>query len=389
MEPIAFSPVHLGEAEIAEVIDTLKSVWITTGPKTARFEQEFAERVGAPSALAVNSATAAMHLGLVGFGIGPGDLVITTPMTFCSTAHVIEHCGATPLFVDIDEDTLNISPDAIEAAIASLGSRAEHLRALLPVHYGGHPVDRRVDEIALRHGLCVVEDAAHAIGASVGDVPIGNIDGPVNKAVAFSFYATKNLTTAEGGMLTGVPELIDECRIWSLHGMSRDSWKRYTEHGRWYYEVDRIGFKYNLTDVASAIGLHQLAQLDSFQARRREIADRYNTAFGDSPAIRCPVERAGYQSAWHLYPIRVTAAARLNRNQFIDAMSQAQIGTSVHFIPLHLQPVYRDTYALTPSDFPVASAAFEQLVSLPLHPFLRDDEVDRIIDTTRSLLDAD
>src|SRR2546428_390331 len=273
------SPPAVGQAEIDEVADTLRSAWITTGPKTQRFEREFAAFVGAPGALALNSCTAALHTALATLGIGPGDEVITTPMTFAASVNVIEHVGARPVLVDVEPDTLNIDPAAIAAAITA------RTKAVLPVHYAGHPVDLdRIGELARAHGLAVVEDAAHAIPAQYRGRFIGAGPNPV----AFSFYATKNLTTAEGGMLTGAAETVARARILSLHGLSRDAATRYEAGGHWAYEVLAPGFKYNMTDIQGALGLWQLRKLAGFQRRRREVVAAYQAPFPGEQAPELP-----------------------------------------------------------------------------------------------------
>jgi len=369
---LPFNPPLVGEEEIREVVDTLRSPWITTGPKTRRFEEEFTAYLRAPGALAVNSCTAAMHVALACLDLGPGDEVITTPLTFTATANVIEHVGARPVLVDIEPDTLNIDPAKVEAAITP------RTRALLPVHYAGHPAERDVLEaLARAHNLTLIEDAAHALPASFRGQPIGSGSNPV----AFSFYATKNLTTAEGGMLTAAPEFLERARILALHGMSRDAWKRYEKGGSWRYEVVAPGFKYNLTDVASAIGLCQLRKLEQFHRRRLEIVEAYSRAFGAEAALEPPVQRAHVEHAWHLYVLRLRPEAlRIGRDQFIDELTKRNIGTSVHFIPIHLHPYYSNKYGYLASDFPVAFSNFERLLSLPLHPGLTDQDVTDVID---------
>jgi dTDP-4-amino-4,6-dideoxygalactose transaminase len=425
---LPFSPPCLGEEEIAEVVDTLRSDWITTGPKVRRFEEEFAAFVGAPAALAVSSGTDAMLVALAALGVGPGDAVITTPMTFCSTVHVIEHLGATPILVDVEPDTLNLDPRKVEEALArwedqpqttdrgpqrtavsrqrsAVGRRPSavggRIKALLPVHLYGHPCDMdALTEIARKHGLAIVEDAAHALpakykGRTIGSLPTAD-DGPqtavggLPSAVCFSFYATKNLTTAEGGMLTGPPDLVEEARIWSLHGMSRDAWKRYSAEGSWYYEVVRPGFKCNMTDIQAALGLHQLRKLPQFQARRREIVQRYHEAFSQWEELQVPTERPEVEHAWHLYVLRLnlerfrpSAASgqpSAVRNRFIEELRARNIGTSVHFIPVHLHPYYRDTYGYKPEDFPVAYREYQRIVSLPLYPRMSDQDVQDVVD---------
>lgn len=369
---LSFSPPSIGDEEIAEVVDTLRSEWITTGPKTGRLEAEFAAYVGAPAALAVSSATDAMQVALAALGVGAGDEVVTTDMTFCSTVHVIEHLGATPVLVDVEPDTLCMDYRAVERAITP------RTKGLLPVHLYGHPADLQpLVTLAEAKGLFVLEDAAHALPAAYH----GKTIGTVGTATAFSFYATKNMTTAEGGMLTGDQDLIGRARVWSLHGMNRDAYKRYTAEGSWYYEVVLPGFKCNMTDIQAAIGLQQLRKLPHFQRRRREVVERYQAAFSNRREFQVPVERPGTQSAWHIYALRLNLdALSIDRNAFIHEMQRRKIGTSVHFIPVHLHPYYRDKYGFAPEDFPVALSNFRRLVSLPLHPGLSDRDVDDVIE---------
>jgi dTDP-4-amino-4,6-dideoxygalactose transaminase len=378
---LPFSPPFIGEEEIAEVIETLRSDWITTGPKVRRFEEEFATFIGAPAALALNSGTAALHVALAALGIGPGDAVITTPMTFCSCAHVIEHVGARPVLVDVEPDTLNIDPERIAKA---LESSPFNIRAILPVHLYGHPCDMdALWEIARQHDLAIIEDAAHALPARYRGRLIGSPPETrdLRQVTCFSFYATKNLTTAEGGMLTGTPEFIEEARIWSLHGMSRDAWKRYSAEGSWYYEVIRPGFKYNMTDIQAAMGLHQLRKLPQFQARRREIANRYNEAFSQFEELQIPTQRPEVEHAWHLYVLRLNLEMlTIDRARFIEELKARNIGTSVHFIPIHLHPYYRDKYGYKPDDFPVAYREYQRIISLPLYPRMSDRDVEDVIE---------
>jgi len=376
-------PFHLpdiGDDEINEVVDALRSGWLTTGPKTRRFEEDFARYIGAGvEALAVNSATAGLHLALEAAGIGPGDEVITTPFTFTATAEVIRYLGAHPVFVDIEENTHNIDPENIEAAITT------RTRAIIPVHFGGLACDmNRILKIALRHGLKVVEDAAHALPATVEKRLIGSLD---SDATVFSFYATKTLATGEGGMVvTRNPELARRCRVMRLHGIDRDAFDRYTSvKPAWFYSVVAPGFKYNMTDIAAAIGIHQLRKVKSFRERREALAQRYDQAFQDLD-LQLPAHAPiGEKHAWHLYVIRL-ASAHLDRDEFINEMAALGIGTSVHFIPLHLHPYWRDTYHLTPEQFPNATRTFKQVVSLPLYPRMTNSDQDRVIDAVRSLL---
>ena len=368
---LEFSPPVIGDDEVNAVVETLRSSWITTGPKTKEFEKKFAEKFGAPAALAVNSCTAALHTALVGLGIGPGDEVITTPMTFCSTVNVIEQVGARPVLVDVEPDTLNIDPDKIEDAVTP------KTKAIMPVHYSGHPVDLdAIYDIAERHNLFVVEVAAHAVSAKYK----GRYIGTGGTIAAFSFYATKNMTTAEGGMLTGTPDFVEKCRIISLHGMSRDAWNRYSKEGSWYYEVLLPGFKYNMTDIQASLGLVQLEKLESFQLRRAEIVAKYNQEFKNYDALEIPVAKAEVEHAWHLYVLKLNLEAlRINRNQFIEELKVRNIGTSVHFIPIHLHPYYRDKYGYKPEDFPVAFNNYQRILSLPLHAGLSDNDVQDVI----------
>jgi len=377
---LPFSPPTIGEEEIQEVVDTLRSTWISTGPKTKRFEGEFASFLGAPGALALNSCTAALHTALKALGVGPGDEVITTPITFAASVNVIEHVGARPVLVDVEPDTLNIDPRAVAAAITP------RTRVLLPVHFAGHPADLDpLRELARAHGCAVVEDAAHALPASYKGRRIGSEGNPV----AFSFYATKNLTTGEGGMLAADPEFLAQARVISLHGMSRDAWKRYDAGGSWFYEVLLPGFKYNMTDIQAALGLWQLRKLERFQQRRREVVSQYDRAFGAEPALEVPVTRPEVEHAWHLYVLRLREdGLTIGRDRFIQELTERNIGTSVHFIPIHIHPYYRDKYNFTPDSFPVAHENFRRMLSLPLNPGLTDrdvsDVIEAVLDVVRS-----
>jgi dTDP-4-amino-4,6-dideoxygalactose transaminase len=377
---LPFSPPDVGEEEIAEIVDTLRSGWITTGPKTRRFETEFAGAIGSPGALALNSCTAGLHVALATLGIGEGDEVITTPMTFAASANVIEHVRATPVLVDVEPDTLNIDPDAIARAITP------RTRAVIPVHYAGHPVELdAIEALARSRGIHIIEDAAHALPASYRGRKIGSGSNPV----AFSFYATKNLTTGEGGMLTGDPEFLDRARMFSLHGMSRDAWKRYDKGGSWFYEILMPGFKYNMTDPQAALGLVQLRRLESFMERRREIVATYNAAFEGEEALQIPAARAHVDHAWHLYVLRLRPEMlSIDRNRFINELTARQIGTSVHFIPLHVHPYYRDRYSYTPDSYPIAYESYTRMLSIPLNTRMTDADVEDVIaavnDTVRT-----
>jgi dTDP-4-amino-4,6-dideoxygalactose transaminase len=374
---VPFSPPNLGEEEIQEVIDTLRSDWITTGPKTARFESEFAAFVQAPAALALNSCTAGLHVALATLGIGPGDRVATTTMTFAASVNVIEHVGAVPLLVDVEPDTLNLSPAQLEAALTP------DVRAIIAVHYAGHPVDMdAISAIARRRGIPVVEDAAHALPASHRGTRIGSH----GNLTAFSFYATKNMTTCEGGMLTGDPKLLERARVLHLHGMSKDAARRYEKGGSWRYEILAPGFKYNMTDLQSAIGRVQLRRLTAFQQRRVEIVRRYDREFADLDAIETPRVRPDVESAHHLYVIRLHLdRLAIDRDQFIVRLAERGVTASVHFIPIHVHPYYRQRYGFRPQDFPVAYDNFLRMISLPLFSRMTDDDVAHVIAAVREV----
>jgi dTDP-4-amino-4,6-dideoxygalactose transaminase len=374
---LPFAPPLIGEAEIEEVIDTLRSGWLTTGPKTRKFADEFATYTQAPAALTLSSCTAALHLSLVALKIGPGDEVITTPLTFAASVNVIEHAGARPVLVDVEPDTLNIDPEKIEQAITP------DTKAIIAVHYAGHPVELDViRNIARRHDLHLIEDAAHAIGAAWKGQPIGTGTNPT----CFSFYATKNLTTGEGGMLTGDQELIDRAKTLSLHGMSREAWSRYAAGGKWAYDVVAPGFKYNMTDIQAALGLQQLRRFESMQQRRRDIVQQYDVAFADDPAFQTPVTRPHVTHAWHLYVLRLNEdELTIDRNQFIEQLNERNIGTSVHFIPIHLHSHYAKKYGWQAEDFPVALDNYNRMLSLPLSPKMTDQDVADVIEAVTDI----
>ena len=378
---LPFALPDIGDEEIAEVVDTLKSGWVTTGPKAARFEADFRAFLGDQSlqAIAVNSATAGLHLALEGLGIGPGDEVITTTHTFTATAEVVRYLGADVRLVDIDPATLNIDPARIEAAITP------RTKAILPVHYGGLAADvPAILDIARRHGCKVVEDAAHALPTTCGGKLVGTL---ASDATVFSFYANKTITTGEGGMLvTRDAALAQRARVMRLHGMNRDAFDRFTAKvPSWYYEVVAPGFKYNLTDIAAAIGLQQLKKARRFQQARGRIAALYDAAFADMPLTLPPQPMPGELHAWHLYALRLGDCA-IARDRFIERLFEAGIGCSVHYIPLHLQPYWRDRYALRPEAFPHAQRAYERLVSLPIYTRMSDADVQRVVDAVRAVL---
>jgi dTDP-4-amino-4,6-dideoxygalactose transaminase len=369
----------IGEEEIAEVVDSLRSGWITTGPKVKRFEQDFAAYIGVDHAIAVSSCTAGLHISLTALDVGPGDEVIVPDMTFCSTANVVVHLGATPVIVDVDDDLL-VDVSCVERAISP------KTKAIIPVHYAGQACDLdALLSLANRHGIPLIEDAAHAVGTEYRNRKIGSH----GKAVSFSFYATKNLSIGEGGMITtNDAEFAARCRLLSLHGMSRDAWKRYTDAATWYYDVQEAGYKSNMTDLQAAVGIHQLAKLDEFNRRRAEMADRYDRAFHNIAGLILPRRLPRGKHAFHLYAIQlVPGLAKLTRNAFIDRMRDASIGTSVHFIPLHRHSLYRgEPYCCKSEQFPVAERIFQGLVSLPLYPRMTDEDVEDVIREVRNLL---
>ncbi len=380
---LPFALPEIGEDEIAEVVDTLRSGWVTTGPKARRFEQDFASWLGDPAGLycvAVNSATAGLHLALEALGIGPGDEVITTTHTFTATAEVVRYLGADVRLVDIDPATLNIDPALIEAAITP------RTKAIMPVHYAGLAADMpAILDIATRHGLKVVEDAAHALPTTSEGRLVGTLD---SDATVFSFYANKTITTGEGGMLVTRNEaLARRARLMRLHGMNRDAFDRYTSKvPSWYYEVVAPGFKYNLTDIAAALGIQQLKRAQAFYAQRCRLAAVYDKALAGLPVVLPPKAAAGSLHAWHLYVLRLADGAGIERDRFIERLFNAGIGCSVHYIPLHLHPYWRERYALRPEQFPHSQRAYERMVSLPLYTRMGLEDVQRVVAAVRVAL---
>jgi dTDP-4-amino-4,6-dideoxygalactose transaminase len=377
---LTFAAPDIGEEEIAEVVDSLRSGWVTTGPKARRFESDFATYLGGGvEAVAVNSATAGLHLALEALGVGPGDEVITTTHTFTATAEVIRYLGATPIFVDVTPDTLCIDPAGVREAVT------DRTKVILPVHYAGVSSDMdEIGDIAREHALYVVEDAAHAFPASYGGRLIGTLDSDIT---VFSFYANKTMTTGEGGMLvTRDPALAARARTMRLHGINRDAFDRFTAKvPSWYYEVVAPGFKYNMTDIAAALGIHQLVKAERFRQRRAEIAGIYSKEFSSLP-LRLPADaQAGDVHAWHLYVVRLLDRA-MSRDRFIDRLYEFGIGCSVHYIPLHLQPYWRDNFGLQPEMFPVSQRAYETMVSLPIYSKMSDNDVQMVVDGVRRAL---
>jgi len=368
---LPFALPDTDEAEITAVNEVIRSGWLTTGAKTRAFETRFAAYVGAKHAVAVNSCTAAMHLALDAIGVKPGDRVVTTPYTFAATAEVIRYMGAHPVFVDVRPDTLNMDPERLAEAV-----QRERVAAIMPVHIAGEPCAMAELE-AVAGGIPIVEDAAHALPTRYA----GELIGHRSQFTCFSFYATRTLSTGEGGMLTTNDDAAaDRCRMMSLHGISRDAWKRYTAEGTWAYDIVAPGYKYNMTDVAAALGLVQLDKLERMWSRRVAIARRYDAAFSGVATLEVPVRNANNQHAWHLYMLRVDNE-RLpgGRDRFIDELRRRNIGASVHFIPLHLHPYYRETYGYQPEDFPIATREFRREISLPIYSRMTDQDVDDVI----------
>ena len=384
---LPFALPEIGEEEIAEVVDALRSGWVTTGPKTQRFERDFAAYLGVAAdseeplhCIAVNSATAGLHLALEAVGVGPGDEVITTTHTFTATAEVVRYLGADVKLVDIDPATLNIAPAAVEGAITA------RTKAIIPVHYAGLAADMpALLAIAQRHGLRVVEDAAHALPTTSAGQRVGTL---ASDATVFSFYANKTITTGEGGMLvTRDAALAQRAKVMRLHGMSRDAFDRFTATvPSWHYEIVAPGYKYNLTDIAAALGIHQLKRIPAFQAQRERLAARYDAALAGLPIILPPRPPAGDTHSWHLYVVRLADGAGIERDRFIEALYAAGIGCSVHYIPLHLHPYWRDRYDLKPEQFPHSQHAFEHMLSLPLYTRMTLDDVQRVASAVRAAL---
>ncbi len=377
---IHFHRPSIGEEEINEVVETLRSGWLTTGPRVARFEREFREYTGAPHAVAVNSATAGLHLALAGLKIGPGDEVITTPMTFCATVQAILHVGATPVLADIGWDG-NIDPEEIAKRITN------RTRAIIPVHMAGLPCDMKaIWDLAQRHGLHVIEDAAHAAGAVYEGRPIG---AGASDAVAFSFYATKNLTTGEGGMITTDRlALAETLRMLALHGVSHEAWDRYSERGSWHYDVLAHGFKYNLSDIQAALGIHQLHKLDHFIERRALYARMYSDAFAGMDEVEPPPDNPRCRHAWHLYILRLNLRRlKIDRGKFIRELQQRGVGTSVHFIPIPLLRFF-GRLPLAQCACPRALDLYPRIVSLPLYPAMTVEQVHYVAQSVREILES-
>lgn len=376
---LIFGRPQIGEEEIAEVVDTLRSGWIGTGPKVGAFEEAFRQYVGAEHAIAVSSCTAALHLSMIVSGVGPGDEVITTPMTFCATANAIIHTGAKPVFVDIDRETMNIDPDLIKAAITSA------TKAIIPVHFAGRPCDMEaICAIAEHHGLMVIEDAAHAIESRTPQAKVGSI----GDLTCFSFYVTKNVVTAEGGMITtNRADWADRLKMYALHGMNRDAWKRYSDDGFKHYQVEYPGFKYNMTDIQASLGLHQLRKVEVNLRRRVELWTQYDEALADLP-LRTPSRPAeGEVHALHLYTVLVDEEwGGIDRDALQQKLHQLNIGTGIHYVAVHLQPYYQQTWGYRRGDFPEAEYISDRTLSLPLGVNMSDGDGEDVVEALGQVL---
>lgn len=382
---MSFIPYALpltGEEEIAEVVDTIKSGWLTTGPKTKKFENDFAEFVDSKYALAVNSATAGLHLGLEALGVGAGDKVITTVHTFTATAEVIRYLGADPVFVDIEGDSFNIDCDEIEKALIA----HPEVKVIMPVHYAGQAADMtKIMLLADKYNVKVLEDAAHAVPSTHN----GQIIGTFGDITVYSFYANKTITTGEGGMIvTNNDDYAKRIGCMRLHGISKDVFDRFTStKPSWHYQVVAPGFKYNMTDIAASLGIHQLKKAWQLQERRKAIAYKYNNAFRELPVITPLIVNEDDVHSWHLYVLQLNIEElNISRDRFIEILAEKGIGTSVHYIPLHFHPYWQETYNLSEADFPKSSEAFKRIVSLPNYPKMTDEQVDKVINVVTSVL---
>jgi dTDP-4-amino-4,6-dideoxygalactose transaminase len=393
-----FRPL-IGDAEVDEVVSTLRSGWLTSGARVKTFEETFARVVNAPRAIAVNSATAALHLAVEALGLKPGQGVLVPAMTFAATAEVVRYLGAIPVLVDCDANTLNMDlDDAARKLSADYADNKQpkplEIVGIMPVHVGGMMMDiKAVRDFAAAHHLWIVEDAAHAFPAAWRTDATeqwqrcGQMEAGERRVACFSFYANKTITTGEGGMaVTGNEELAQRMRLMSLHGLSHDAWDRYSGGSSWDYRIIAPGFKYNLTDIAAAIGIHQLARAEEMRNQREEIANVYLKAFEDVAEMELPPDVPNRIHAWHLFPIRLRLdSLSISRNQFIDELRQAGVGCSVHWRPLHLHPYYQETFGWRPEDLPVATSVWERLVSLPIFPGMQRNEIDHVVMTVRAI----
>ena len=400
MVEVPFFKPSIGEAEIDEVVQCLRSGWLTTGPRSKRFEEEFASFLGVSNAVALNSCTAALHLALEAIGLGRGDWVLVPTLTFAATAEVVRYFDATPVFVDSEAETLCMDPVAAEKTLARiaagkalprLGEAKGRVRAIIPVHYGGQIADvGAFRRLADKYQLYLIEDAAHTLPAYFRNSSTDRwcSVGTSADITCFSFYANKCITTGEGGMaVTSDPKLAERMRIMSLHGLSQDAWKRFEKGGRWYYEVVAPGFKYNLTDIAASLGIHQLARVNQLWEGRRRVAQRLLAGLEDESVLILPKELPDRQHSWHLFAIRLRLAAlKIDRAGFIRELNERGVGASVHWMPLHLQPYYREVYGYESKDFPIAAELWPELVSLPIYPDMSDEQCDRVVAVVRQIL---
>ncbi|HEY7751369.1 MAG TPA: DegT/DnrJ/EryC1/StrS family aminotransferase [Ignavibacteriaceae bacterium] len=376
---LLFHKPFISEEEVNEIVDTVRSGWLSMGPKTIRFENEFNSYIGSRKSIAVSSWTAAGHLTLEAFGLKAGDEVIVPTMTFPATAEIVCYFGAKPVIVDVDKDTLNISLTEIERAITP------KTKVIIPVHYGGQPCDMdEILELAKKYNLKVIEDAAHSLPATYKGRKVGTI----SDVTCFSFYATKTLSTGEGGMIcTNDEEIAERCAIMRLHGINRDAWKRYSESGSWYYEVIAPGYKYNFTDLQASLGLPQLKKVDAMWESRKRIAALYTVALKNLDTIELHTIKPDRESSWHLYPIRLhLEKLKRNRAQIIDELRKRNIGVGVHFMPVHQHLYYSETYKLSDSELPVAAGVFPRLLSLPIYPGMKEEHVERVINVLTDTL---
>lgn len=376
---IPFSLPLTGKEEKEEILNTLESGWITAGPKVKQFETAFSKYIGCTHSIAVNSCTAALHLALEATGLKEGNEVIIPTMTFTSTGEIVTYFKAKPVLVDCEEDTLLFDTQKIEEKIN------KKTKAIIPVHYGGQPCDiNKILQVVRKYNLKVIEDAAHSLPTKYN----GKMIGTIGDITCFSFYATKTITTGEGGMAcTENDGFAERMKIMSLHGISKDAWMRYTTKGSWYYEVIEGGYKYNMTDIAAALGIAQLKKCNKFYRKREEIARKYTQAFREIPEINTPFVRKYGTHAWHLYVIKLNLEMlKINRAQFIEKMKESRVGCSVHFIPLHLHPFYKRTFGYKPEDFPIATRVYERIVSLPIYPKMTDEDVNYVIDSVMKII---
>lgn len=386
-EFLPFARPSITDAERSAVLEVLDSGWLTTGPRTREFEERFAEFVGASHAVAVNSATAGLHLALEGIGVAPGDEVIVPTWTFASSAAVVTHLGARPVIVDIERASLNMTPEAVLAALTN------STKAVIAVHVAGQPMEiGRLAALLEDRRVAVIEDAAHSFPSLIGGGDDGRFAGTVGRAGVFSFYATKTITTGEGGMVvTEDDALADRVRQMSLHGISRGAWDRYAANGSWYYEIEDAGFKYNMTDLAAAIGVAQLARARELLAARQALQRGYESAFLASRVadlLELPPDAPDGSHAWHLYVIRLHLdRLRIDRAGIMRELQAAGIGVSVHFIPLHRHPYYRTRWGTTPEGFPNAEREYPRVISLPIWAGMRESDVDRVVSTIEGILE--